>query len=314
MKLLRLPSVKKKELFSAFLIVASACVIFFPFLSWLLKQALQNSSANYIIMIPVAAVLILYDNRGRFTREPEEGSNGAILGAALMVISVYVFYTQMYVVLKLSAFIFYLLGCSTFLFGTKILGLIAKPVLYLFFMYPIPFTFLYDYGSFFSAFTGNTVSTVLSGLGLNPEFTESPLSVITLVSRGGEKMSFTIDAPCMGVFSLMSFLAFAIFLALVLKGSFSRKAVLMGLGVPLMMSMNVLRIFGICYIGWMYGSQTALEVFHTFGGWVLFSIGMVVYLFINMKLAKDEPANNEIKPVDPTIGFKRVPMVPPRVK
>ncbi len=310
---MRLPSLNKKDSVSATLVVASTCLIFFPFLSWLMKLALFNSSANYIIMIPVAALLIFYDGRKRFVREPEEGNNGVIVGAALMAISVCVFYTQMYVVLKLAAFIFYLLGCSMFFFGTQILWLVAKPVLYLFFMYPIPFTFLYDYGTFFTGFTGNIATAALSGLGLNPEYSEVPLSVISLVSKSGEAMTFTIDAPCMGVFSLMSFLAFAVFLALVLKGSFTRKAVLMGFGVPLMASLNVLRIIGICYVGWMYGSQTALEVFHTFGGWVLFSVGMVVYLFVNMKLAKGEPISTDTEPVDPTAGFKPAPTVPPRM-
>jgi len=308
---MKLPPFRKKEFQYAILVVASACLIFFPFLSWLMKLALLNSSTNYIIMIPVAAAIILYESRGRFNLEPEEGNSGAVLGAALMAISVCVFYTQVYVVLKLSAFIAYLLGCSVFFFGTGILGLVAKPVLYLFFMYPIPFTFLYDYGPYLSGFTGNIVSAALGVLGLNPVYSETPLSVISLVSRGGEAITFTIDAPCMGVFSLMSFLAFAVFLALMLKGSLLRKAVLMGLGVLLMLSLNVLRIFGICYVGWMYGSQTALETFHTFGGWLLFSVGMVIYLVVNMKLAKEKPANNEIVPVNPTIGFKHAPMGPP---
>lgn len=309
---MKMPSMNKKGLVSAALVVASACLIFFPFLGWLMKFALYNSSANYIIMIPAAALLLLYDGKKRFAHEPEEGNNGLVVGATLMAISVCVFYTQAYIMLKLAAFVFYLMGCSIFFFGIQILGLIAKPVLYLFFMYPIPFTFLYDYGPYLSGFTGNVVYAVLGGLGLNPTYSEVPMSVITLTSRSGETLTFTIDAPCMGVFSLMSFLAFAVFLALMLKGSFFKKAVLMGLGVSLMASLNTLRIIGICYVGWMYGSQTALEVFHTFGGWVLFSLGMVVYLAINMKLAKEKPVNADVESVNPAVGFKPAPMAPPR--
>lgn len=268
------------------LIVSTTCIIFYPFLEWLVKQYLFNPWCSHALIVPVAAVFIFYREKKGVSLVEEEGNAGLIVGTVLMAISLIEMYARPSVLYKLGALIMYIVGCSTFFYGIQILPIIIKPALYLLFMYPVFPNFLLNYGASLLTLTGRITFESLRMFGLNPQYSEAPLPVISFISSSGEKMAFTVDVPCMGAFMLIGFMSFAVFLSLVTDGSWLRKCSSLFLGVLLMVLLNILRVITICVIGYSYGLELALQGFHVFGGWMLFAVGISIYLTVNSRLIR----------------------------
>ena len=286
MEILGKIKISQHNLLIVSLIIVSACIIFYPFLEWLVKQFLFNPWASHGFLIPFASLYILYRETKGLEYIKEEGISDVVAGGAFIAVSLAVFFTQPYIIYKLGAVMLYLLGCSIFFYGLPVLYLAFKPVMYLLFMYPIPADFLYTYGATLSTFTGQVTFGALKMFGLNPLYTESPLPVISLISSAGQNLSFMIDVPCMGAFMLIGFIAFATFIALITRGSIIRKSVAFVIGMAMMIALNILRIISICLIGYGYGPDLALQGFHLLGGWVIFSIGIPIYLIISSKIIR----------------------------
>jgi exosortase/archaeosortase family protein len=86
-------------------------------------------------------------------------------------------------------------------------------------------------------------------------------------------MNFSIDVACSGVYSLIGFLIFAVFIAYITRGRLWDKGAILVLGIPLIIALNVIRITTILAIGNAYGDELALQVFHALGATVLMFIG-----------------------------------------
>jgi len=93
--------------------------------------------------------------------------------------------------------------------------------------------------------------------------------VINLASTAGIPISFSVDIACSGLYSLIGFLVFAFFLAYVTREKLLKKTVIFLVGLPLIYLLNVMRIIIIIVLGYNYGMDLALQVFHLIGGWVL---------------------------------------------
>jgi len=58
------------------------------------------------------------------------------------------------------------------------------------------------------------------------------------------------------------------------------------MGFPLIYALNIIRITTILLIGYQYGEQLALQVFHFLGGWILIFLGTLLLLTTTEKLFK----------------------------
>jgi exosortase/archaeosortase family protein len=94
-------------------------------------------------------------------------------------------------------------------------------------------------------------------------------------------MNFTVDVACSGIYSLLGFLVFAIFIAYIARDKPWKKATLFAIGFPLIYFLNIIRITTIIAIGYNMGEQLALDIFHLLGGWVLIFIGTIILLAIS---------------------------------
>jgi exosortase/archaeosortase family protein len=99
-------------------------------------------------------------------------------------------------------------------------------------------------------------------------------------------MNFSIDVACSGVYSLVGFLIFAVFIAYISRGKLWSKPIILLLGIPLIIALNIVRITTILAIGNAYGDQLALQVFHALGATVLMFIGTLILLVITEKFIK----------------------------
>ena len=99
-------------------------------------------------------------------------------------------------------------------------------------------------------------------------------------------MNFSVDVACSGVYSLVGFLIFAVFIAYISRGKLWSKPIILLLGIPLIIVLNIIRITTILAIGNAYGDQLALQVFHALGATVLMFIGTLILLVTTEKFIK----------------------------
>jgi len=87
------------------------------------------------------------------------------------------------------------------------------------------------------------------------------------------------------------------------------------IGLPLIYLLNITRITVILLIGYQYGEQLALQIFHLLGGWVLIFLGTLLLLSVMEKIMKTQmftrlPASEKCsqcnqKPTNPQQNFCR---------
>jgi exosortase/archaeosortase family protein len=99
-------------------------------------------------------------------------------------------------------------------------------------------------------------------------------------------IGFTVDIACSGIYSLIGFFIFAAFVAYIIRDRTWKKVAIFMLGLPLVYVLNITRIIIILLIGYHFGEQLALQVFHLLGGWILIFLGTLILLTIAEKLFK----------------------------
>jgi exosortase/archaeosortase family protein len=108
-------------------------------------------------------------------------------------------------------------------------------------------------------------------------------------------MEFSVDQACSGIYSLVAFAMFAAFLVLIVRGPITRKIALIPIGFLMLPLLNIIRISLIVSIAYGFGEPIAMTIFHTYSGWLVLSIGMLLLLLIAEKLLHLKIYENQSK-------------------
>jgi len=278
-------------------IIAAAVALYFQDLSIIFTDAVNNESTSYILAIPLLFAYLLYRKR-RMLRAviPSEASNqpkdtrylatltGILLCTTAIVLYWYGSYTFTpleYHVLTLPIFTS---GLILLLFGTQTMRQLAIPVVFLFFLTPPPSEILYNLGSSLSVISSEASNAIVSALGIPSTLvSENGTPTITITRPDSSTMNFAVDIACSGIYSLLGFLVFAAFIAYAVRDKTWKKISTFAIGFPLIYALNIARITTIVLIGYQFGEQLALDLFHLLGGWILIFIGTLILLLASEK-------------------------------
>lgn len=119
-----------------------------------------------------------------------------------------------------------------------------------------------------------------------PTVSEYGNPTIMVVRPDKTVVPFTVDIACSGIYSLIGFIIFAAFIAYIARERPWKKAAILSIGFPLIVLLNITRITIILGIGYNYGEQLALQVFHFAGGWALLFLGTLTILLVSEKILK----------------------------
>jgi len=179
-------------------------------------------------------------------------------------------------------------GLVLLFFSHQTLKQLAFPLLFLFFLTPPPTEILYGAGSVLSDLSAHASNALISLFGISSAITSQYNSPIITITRPDQTlMNFSVDVACSGVYSLIGFVIFAFFIAYITRhAKLWHKIVIFALGIPLIITLNILRITAIIGIGYLNGEQLALQVFHAVGATVLMFIGTLILLIATDRLIK----------------------------
>jgi len=231
-----------------------------------LKHAAQNGRLWLGGMIGVAAILLLF---------------AGTLGAEL-------FTTRISLVLMLAAIVVYL-------YGTKILSLLAAPFALLLLAIPIP-QIIFNRIAFPLQIWASQMA--VWGIRLFEVPTLRNGNVIDILPRGStQTISLEVVEACSGIRSLMTLVTLALILAYFTRNAenisgklsssdFLRAILLMIAAIPIAVMTNAARVSSTGVLTYYYGKQASEGIWHEASGWLVYVAALALLLAANYLLQK----------------------------
>ena len=282
---------------SGVLIILLVLIVYGQDLAILANEALYSEALTHVLLIPGFTAIIFYLKKDavlasyallkqqRRTRLPYIDE---VTGVALCLVAFLIYWygsstvnALEYHLLSLPVFV---MGVTLVLFNFKTLTTLLFPILFLFFLTPLPTDYMYTVGSALAAFNTHAAFTLLHTAGLPVALSlDYAAPTIILTSAAGHSTHFAIDVACSGIYSLLAFAMVAAFLGFVAATSNVKKVVLAALGFLTFEALSILRITTIIAIAHWAGRDLAMAIFHAGAGLVLIFIGMLITLVLAEK-------------------------------
>lgn len=261
------------------------------------NDALNSEITSYMLIIPFLLGYLIYRKRkilrAVMPLENNRQPKGmrylpSAIGVLLCLVAVLVYWHGSYTFTPLEYHMFALpvfaAGLSLLLFNPETLRHLAFPLAFLLFLVP-PIEILYGYGSVLSSLSTDASNVLANAVGVNSTVATEYGNPVVLVTRlDGIVSHLTVDVACSGIYSLIGFFVFATFIAYIARDKLWKRLSLFMVGMPLIYSLNILRITTIFAIDFHIGEDMALQLFHMFGGWVLILLGTLLFLLISEKV------------------------------
>jgi exosortase len=172
-----------------------------------------------------------------------------------------------------SSFIVVLAGLALFHLGRTTFRMLTFPLLFLFFMVPLPATLFYAVAFPLQQLAARNAAWTLDLLGV-PVLLDGNVIRLSHISLG-------VTEACSGIRSLISLLAVAVAWAhLTLPGTWAMLG-LAASAVPITVLANTGRVVATGLVGQWFGMEYAEGVFHTFSGWVIFLVAFACLLAVH---------------------------------
>jgi exosortase len=278
-------------------VVSAILAIFYQDLAIIVNDALQSEYMSYILAVPFIFAYLLYRKRKMLRVSIAERQHAtdvtrylpSIAGILLAATAILLYWQGSYTFTPLEyhmiALPVFAAGLILIFFNAQTLKQSIFAVAFLFLLTPPPLETLYGLGSALSATTSQLSYSLIRLFQIPATLTSaSGTPLIQITGAGSTTMSFGVDIACSGIYSLIAFLVFALFTAYIIRDKPWKKLILFLVGFLLIYAINIARITTILMIGYQFGEQTALQLFHLLGGWILIFIGTIILLTFGEKI------------------------------
>ena len=279
-------------------ILGTILTIFHQDLAIILNDAIQSESMTYILAIPFLFAFMIYRKRKmlRAVVAIEETDHtkpmkylptisGITISSTAVLLYLYGSYTFTPLEYHTLALPVLVAGLTLILFNLRTLRQLAFPIAFLILLTPPPLEILYAFGSTLSIVSSKVSYAIISFLGIPSSLAvEYGNPTIQITRPNGATISFAVDIACSGIYSLIGFLVFAVFIAYIVRGKSWKKLILFLIGFIVVYALNITRITTIVLIGYHFGEEIALQLFHLLGGWILIFVGTLLLLVFSEKI------------------------------
>ena len=283
--------------------IAATITLFSQDLAIIFTDALQSETTSYLLAIPFLFAYLVYRKRKMLAaviplenrNQPRETRHlPAIAGVLLSITAVLLYWHGSYTFTPLEyhllALPLFASGLCLILFNPQTLRQLAFPMAFLAFLIPPPSDILYTIGATLSTVSSEASNALVSLLGIPSSLTSdeygNPSIIITRPDTS--TLTFSVDIACSGIYSLIGFFIFAAFVAYIIRDKPWKKLTILMIGIPLVYLLNIARITIILLIGYQFGIDLALQIFHLLGGWILVFLGTLLLLAISEKAFKTQ--------------------------
>jgi exosortase len=250
--------------------VAAFLYLYATVLPPLIAYWLDDPNYSHGFLVPGLSAYFVWERRQTLARlRPQPHWGGLVLlwfGLGLLLLGhlgAELFLMRSSMVVVLTALVWYLLG-------RPYVHALAFPLVFLFFMIPLP------------AIVLNTITLPLQLLATQVSTFALQLVQLPVYREGNiiylPHTTLEVAEACSGLSSLVSLLALAVVLAYITQRCLSIRWILVLSAIPIALVANAFRIWATGVLAHRYGPHTAEGFYHTFAGWLVFVVALVLLL------------------------------------
>lgn len=261
-------------------LVAVFLVAYFPIYRQLVNAWLEDSNNSHGLLVPFIATYIAWTIRHK---ADSVDPNSSRLGLFLLLVSLSIYLIGIIggiVFFPRLSFVITLIALILYNYGWQMVRVFLFPLLFLFFMIPIPETLLGLVSYPLQLIVSDFSAGIISFLGI-PVFQEGNLLHFA-------KYSFEVTEACSGIRSLVALIALASCLSYMIAQSYWARFILLVSSIPLATLGNLIRVVVTGLVAHIYGNWAAQGFLHDLSGILVFGFG-VIGLVGEVLLLKDLP-------------------------
>ncbi len=254
-------------------------LIFYPVFSGLYGAwfGMANADNSYCLLVPFISLYFLWRRKEDLKIARQSNS---FLGLIILVTSLLVYlvcYAGGLLVVQRMMMVLSLIGLVLYLYGTEVFRIMRFPLLFLFFMVPVPESIVNTV-----SFPLQTYATIISS------------KIIQLmgipVYREGHMLYFMetqleVAEACSGIRSISAMLMLSVIFVYMIENNRALKLVIVLSSVLVAFLANIVRVSGTGVLAHYFGAGVALGFLHEFSGMVVFAVGLGM-LFAEYRLLK----------------------------
>jgi exosortase len=281
------------------LIALTLIIVYGEDFSVLANEVLHDEALTHILLMPFFSAFLFYLRKdavkaavaaNKIKKNPQGRYTNEIIGIILCIVAflLYMYGSNTFYPLEyhLASLPIFIAGITMILLNPTALKLLALPILFLFFLIPLPAIITTPLGGALASINTQASYTVMHTLGLPVVISyEYGAPAILLSGQAGQPITFAVDLACSGLYSLTAFTMFATFLVILASASIVKKSLLFVSGFLFFTGLNIVRLITIVLVGYLVGEETALIV-HSFAGLILIFAGMFLLLVLSQKILK----------------------------
>lgn len=251
--------------------------VFYPVLVQLVGAWLYHSDESHGMLVPLISIYLIWQKKNNLA---EEKAEPAIIGLWVLVASMLLYvisYAGGVAVVSRLMIVTSLIGIVLFVYGRRIFKILAFPLMFAFFMVPVPQSIigmislpLQMFATDISAFLIHAVNIPVYQEGNMLYFAQTQLEVAE---------------SCSGIRSITALTMLSVLFVYLLEFTLWKKVVILLSAVPIALIANIVRVTGTGILAHFFGAQVARGFLHDFSGMVVFVFGLAV-LFIEANILK----------------------------
>lgn len=244
----------------------------------LAQQWYADPDFSHGFLVPPLAAYLAWDRRADWLALPARPHplGAAVLGLGLLMLLMGLGGAELY--LQRASFIVVLAGLVLLLAGPALLRALTFPILFLFFMVPLPAIVINAVAFPLQLLAAKTATFCLFNLGI-PVLREG-----NVIALAGTRLE--VAEACSGIRSLQALLALGSIFAYFSQSVAWRRWTLALLSVPIAIAANAFRVSGTGVLAQYWGAAAAEGFYHTFSGWLIFVVALVMLLGCGAVLSK----------------------------
>lgn len=278
-----------------FILFALLLGVYYPIMPGLVNVWLEDSNNSHGLLAPLVAGYLVYQKRHylkTYMADMQDlkynfwtTSFGLfILAGSLLMYSL--FYVGHIEFVSRIMFILSLVSLVWYYFGLRLVKIILFPLLFLFFMVPIPVSLV------------NHITLPMKTFATNMAVPMIQMFNIPLVQEGNiihlTTCTLEVAEACSGIRSLVSMLMLGVLFAYMIKDNNVKKIILVSFSPVIAIVVNVMRIMGTGILANFFGEKVARGYVHDVSGYLVFVLGFsilfLLFILLNKKSKLNEPA------------------------
>ncbi|MFC1884338.1 exosortase A [Thermodesulfobacteriota bacterium] len=263
-----------------FILIILWAIAFYPVYPILVDTWLSHSNHSHGLLVPFISAYFIWQKRESLKKIKVSTSN---LGLVILVLSM-VFYiisfTGGIALAQRLMIVTSLAGLILFTMGRDVFRQLAFPILFLFFMVPVPDTIV-GMVSFPLQLLATKISAFLIGVLSIPVYREGNMLYFA-------QAQLEVAEACSGIRSITSLTMLSFIFVYISDTGWIKKFILVASAIPIAFIANIMRVTGTGVLAHFYGEQVARGFIHEFSGLAVFAFGFILLLIEYRLLSKSK--------------------------